>query len=62
VKPDPKVKPVPKDYESRMSNEFKTVMEFPGFVADNMSKFRENYAASGAQPEHTRYGWVRKSE
>jgi hypothetical protein len=37
-------------------------MEFPGFVADNMSKFRENYAASGAQPEHTRYGWIRKSE
>jgi uncharacterized protein len=62
VKPDPKVKPVPKDYENRMSSELKTVLEFPGHVADNMSKFRENYAASGARPENRRYGWIRASE
>jgi predicted TIM-barrel fold metal-dependent hydrolase len=59
VKPDPKVKPVPKDYEKRMSEELKKVMEFPGYTADNMSKFREQYAAAGPQPSHVRYGWIR---
>jgi predicted TIM-barrel fold metal-dependent hydrolase len=52
-------KPVPKDYEKRMSKELKTVMEFPGFTADNLSKVREQYIASGAVPDNTRYGWVR---
>jgi hypothetical protein len=52
-------KPVPKDYESRMTNELKTIMEFPGYTADNMSRFRENYVASGGQPSNTRYGWIR---
>ena len=42
-----------------MSKELKTILEFPGFTADNMSKFKDEYAAVGAQPSHTRYGWVR---
>jgi hypothetical protein len=33
-------------------------MEFPGFSADNMSKFKEKYAAAGASPSNTRYGWI----
>lgn len=52
-------RPVPKDYESRMSKELKTIMEFPGFTADNMSKFKEKYLAMGPQPSNIRYGWIR---
>jgi len=52
-------KPVPKDYENRMSKELKTILEFPGFTADKMAKFKDEYAAAGAEPSHTRYGWVR---
>jgi predicted TIM-barrel fold metal-dependent hydrolase len=52
-------KPVPADYEKRMSNELKTILEFPGYTADNMSKYKEQYAAAGPQPSHTRYGWIR---
>jgi hypothetical protein len=52
-------KPVPGDYEKRMSPELKTLMEIPGFTADNMSKFKEKYVAMGAEPSHKRYGWVR---
>ena len=53
-------KPVPKDYESRMTKELKTIMEFPGFTADNMATFKEKYAASGAERSNTRYGWIRR--
>jgi uncharacterized protein len=52
-------KPVPKDYESRMSKELKTILEFPGFTADGMTKLKEEYVAAGAEPSHIRYGWVR---
>ncbi len=52
-------KPVPKDYEKRMSRELKTIMEFPGFTADNMSKIRERYAATGGEPGNIQYGWIR---
>jgi hypothetical protein len=54
-----KYKPVPKDYEKRMSKELKTIMELPGYTADNMSRFKENYRASGAEPSHRQYGWIR---
>ncbi len=54
-----KFKPVPKDYEKRMPGELKTIMELPGFAADNMAKFKDQYAALGAEPSHTRYGWIR---
>jgi uncharacterized protein len=52
-------KPVPKDYEKRMSKELKTIMELPGFTADNMSKFKEKYLLTGGEPSNTRYGWIR---
>src|SRR6267142_339311 len=38
-----KYRPVPADYASRMSRQFKTLLEFPGFTADNMSKMKETY-------------------
>ncbi len=40
---------VPKDYENKMSRELKTIMELPGYTADNMSKFREKYVAMGGR-------------
>ena len=52
-------RPVPEDYESRMSDELKTVMEFGQFTADNMSKLRENYMALNLEPDHVRYGWIK---
>ncbi len=56
---DKTYRPVPKDYESRISNELKTIMEFPGYTADNMFKFKEKYAATGGERSNTRYGWMR---
>jgi hypothetical protein len=51
--------PVPGDYEKRMPTDLKRIMELPEFTADNMSKFKANYAAAGVEPSHTRYGWIR---
>jgi hypothetical protein len=34
-------------------------MEFPGFMADNLSKMRRQYLAMGGQRSNTRYGWIR---
>jgi len=52
-------KPVPADYEKRMTNDLKRVMEFPGYTADNMSRLKEKYAELGPEPSNTRYGWFR---
>jgi uncharacterized protein len=52
-------KPVPKDYEQRMSKELKTLMELPGYTADNMSKFKEQYRASGVESRPAHRGWIR---
>jgi hypothetical protein len=52
-------KPVPKDYESRMTKELKTLLEFGELKADNMSKMKETYAALAIEPDNTRYGWMR---
>ncbi len=52
-------KPVPADYESRIPDELKTLLEFPDFMGDNMQRFKEAYAASGAERSNTRYGWIR---
>jgi hypothetical protein len=52
-------KPVPSDYAERMPAELRRIMELPGYAADNLSKYRERYAALGGGPGHTRYGWVR---
>jgi hypothetical protein len=52
-------KPVPQDYESLITPELKTILEFPGFTADNISKMRETYLAAGGQRGNVRYGWLR---
>jgi predicted TIM-barrel fold metal-dependent hydrolase len=49
---------VPADYAQRMSAELKKTLELPGFQSDNMSRMREQYADIGAEPSHTRYGWI----
>jgi len=59
--PHGRYKPVPGDYAARMDAEFKTLLEFPGFVADGLSKMRETYHALNNLPEHTRHGWVRRA-
>ena len=50
---------VPGDFESRISNDLKTLLEFPGFASDKISKMKARYLAEGAAPDHTRYGWIR---
>jgi hypothetical protein len=52
-------KPIPADYASRMTAQFKTVLEFPGFTADKMSKMRETYHAMNVRPDNMRHGWIR---
>jgi len=52
-------RPVPKDYESRMSEELKTTLEVGQLKADNMSKMKETYAALAIGPDNVRYGWMR---
>jgi len=52
-------KPVPKNYESRMTKELKTLLEFDQLRADNMSKMKATYLALAIEPDHTRYGWMR---
>ena len=44
-----------------VSDDLKRVMEMPGYTADNLSRAKERYVASGAMPDNTRYGWVRTS-
>lgn len=55
----PSYRPVPADFEQRMSNELKTIMEMPDFAGDNLARFRNKYRELGAVPEHKRYGWIR---
>ena len=54
--------PVPADYESRMTADLKSLLEFEGsppFIADNLSKIKDTYMAMGPVPSNTRYGWLR---
>ena len=53
---------MPADYADRMSDDLKSLLEFPGsppFIADNLSKIQERYVAMGPEPSNTRYGWIR---
>jgi hypothetical protein len=50
---------VPKDYESRMTPELKTLLEVGQLRGDNMSRMKETYLALAIEPDHTRYGWMR---
>lgn len=52
-------RPVPKDYESRMSNELKTLLEFGRFRADNLARLKDTCVALAIEPSLTRYGWIR---
>jgi hypothetical protein len=51
--------PVPENYESRIPDELKALLEFPGFTADNLSRIKQAYVASEAEPSNMRYGWIR---
>ena len=55
----PSYRPVPEDFEDRISDELKTLLEFPDYTADNMTRFRKRYAEAGARPDHLQYGWIR---
>ena len=63
-------RPIPRDYESRITPELKRILEFPGFTAsadspfpqyasDNLAKIKQSYAESGGSRSNTRYGWLR---
>jgi predicted TIM-barrel fold metal-dependent hydrolase len=52
-------RPVPADYESRIPDELKTILEFPEFAADTLSKMKATYLAAGGQRSNVRYGWIR---
>ena len=51
-------KPLPRDYENRISMPLKTLLEYPGLPQDKLALARREYLAAGARPSHTRYGWV----
>jgi predicted TIM-barrel fold metal-dependent hydrolase len=52
-------RPVPTNFSALIPNTLKTLLEFPGYTADNMSKLRLRYAELGGTRSNTRYGWVR---
>jgi predicted TIM-barrel fold metal-dependent hydrolase len=52
-------RPIPRYYDTRVPMKLKTLLEFPGLASDALSKARSDYLAAGAEPSHTRYGWVR---
>jgi predicted TIM-barrel fold metal-dependent hydrolase len=51
-------KPLPRDYENRISLPLKALLEYPGLPQDKLAQARREYLAAGATPSHTRYGWV----
>ena len=51
--------PIPADFESRIPASLKTLLEFPGFASDNISKMKQRYLAEGPVPDHSRLGWIR---
>jgi uncharacterized protein len=54
-------KPVPKDFEARMTPDLKRIMELPATNDDNLEKIREQYLALGPTPTPpTRYGWMHR--
>jgi len=51
--------PVPSNFESLIPDQLKTILEFPGFTADNFSKMKAEYVAMSRELDNTRYGWIR---
>jgi predicted TIM-barrel fold metal-dependent hydrolase len=60
VNPKQQFKPVPKDYEKRMTPELRRIMELPAQTGDNLTKIKEQYAALNLERSNTRYGWIRR--
>jgi hypothetical protein len=53
-------RPVPEDYESRMPDELKRILEIDGSAnADNLGRIKERYVALNIEPDHLQRGWVR---
>ena len=53
-------KAFPENYVELIPESLKTLLEFPGYTADNFSKARLVYQDwKGAQPRNTRLGWIR---
>jgi len=55
-------KPVPGDYEKRITPQLRKTLELPPQAADNLSKMKEQYAALGVERSTTKYGWIRRSQ
>ena len=51
--------PVPANFASLIPNSLKTLLEFPGYTADNLSKVKQRYAELGGGRSNARYGWIR---
>jgi hypothetical protein len=52
--------PVPENYESRIPDDLKRILEFEGFQnADNLGRIKERYVALNVEPDHMQRGWVR---
>jgi hypothetical protein len=64
-------KPVPPDYERRISDSLKATLNYPGHSKpgadrgvlysvpnDKLTALREDYLAAGGHPNNRRYGWV----
>jgi hypothetical protein len=57
-------RPVPADYASRMTPDFRRLMEVDGPAtggADELDRMRQRYAAAGGGPDHLRYGWISRA-
>jgi hypothetical protein len=39
------------DYVSQIPESLKTILEFPGYTADNMSKYAQSVSGDGTRPE-----------
>jgi uncharacterized protein len=62
-------KAVPRDYSSKMTPEFRRLMEVyqpitqkaeVGLEMDELDRIRQRYAEARGTPDHLRYGWVRE--
>jgi predicted TIM-barrel fold metal-dependent hydrolase len=52
-------RPVPRNYDTLVPLQLKTVLEYPGLTHDALAQARHRYLMAGADPSHLRYGWVR---
>src|SRR3977135_3554220 len=52
-------RPVPRNYDTQLPLNLKTLREYPGLTNDALAKARHEYLAAGADPSYLRYGWVR---